>query len=296
MLFDEPTSALDPEMIGEVLDVMVELAKQGMTMVVVTHEMGFARRRPIGSSSWLTARSSRRTPPTSSSRARSRTGPRTSSASPRALTTLLGAVLTGGHRRHELFTTSREMQMRIRTKAVVAGLGLACQPRRLRRRGRRHRRGRRRGGRGRRPSTPAPGWRSSQERARSRSASSTTSRTRLQGRSLRHPHRLRRRDGQGARRHLGINPEDTSKVEYVETISDNREPFLQDGTVDLVLASYSITEERRAGRRPGRPLPRHRPAAAGARGQRRRVDDDLAGQEVCSVTGSTSLDKSRPRA
>lgn len=44
MLFDEPTSALDPEMIGEVLDVMQELAEEGMTMVVVTHEMGFARR------------------------------------------------------------------------------------------------------------------------------------------------------------------------------------------------------------------------------------------------------------
>ncbi|MGO4677952.1 amino acid ABC transporter ATP-binding protein [Bosea sp. 2YAB26] len=44
MLFDEPTSALDPEMINEVLDVMTELAKEGMTMIVVTHEMGFARR------------------------------------------------------------------------------------------------------------------------------------------------------------------------------------------------------------------------------------------------------------
>ena len=44
MLFDEPTSALDPEMINEVLDVMVELAKEGMTMIVVTHEMGFARK------------------------------------------------------------------------------------------------------------------------------------------------------------------------------------------------------------------------------------------------------------
>jgi glutamate transport system ATP-binding protein len=43
MLFDEPTSALDPEMIKEVLDVMVDLAREGMTMVVVTHEMGFAR-------------------------------------------------------------------------------------------------------------------------------------------------------------------------------------------------------------------------------------------------------------
>ncbi len=44
MLFDEPTSALDPEMISEVLDVMVDLAREGMTMMVVTHEMGFARK------------------------------------------------------------------------------------------------------------------------------------------------------------------------------------------------------------------------------------------------------------
>jgi polar amino acid transport system ATP-binding protein len=43
MLFDEPTSALDPELVGEVLDVMRALAQEGMTMVVVTHEMGFAR-------------------------------------------------------------------------------------------------------------------------------------------------------------------------------------------------------------------------------------------------------------
>jgi ABC-type polar amino acid transport system ATPase subunit len=44
MLFDEPTSALDPEMINEVLEAMTDLARDGMTMVVVTHEMGFARR------------------------------------------------------------------------------------------------------------------------------------------------------------------------------------------------------------------------------------------------------------
>lgn len=43
MLFDEPTSALDPELVGEVLDVMRELARSGMTMIVVTHEIGFAR-------------------------------------------------------------------------------------------------------------------------------------------------------------------------------------------------------------------------------------------------------------
>jgi glutamate transport system ATP-binding protein len=44
MLFDEPTSALDPEMVNEVLDVMTSLAREGMTMLVVTHEMGFARK------------------------------------------------------------------------------------------------------------------------------------------------------------------------------------------------------------------------------------------------------------
>jgi general L-amino acid transport system ATP-binding protein len=44
MLFDEPTSALDPEMISEVLDTMIELAEDGMTMICVTHEMGFARK------------------------------------------------------------------------------------------------------------------------------------------------------------------------------------------------------------------------------------------------------------
>ena len=44
LLFDEPTSALDPEMISEVLEVMIELAETGMTMICVTHEMGFARR------------------------------------------------------------------------------------------------------------------------------------------------------------------------------------------------------------------------------------------------------------
>ena len=53
MLFDEPTSALDPEMVGEVLDLMVSLAEEGMTMVVVTHEMSFAKRWPLGSCLWM---------------------------------------------------------------------------------------------------------------------------------------------------------------------------------------------------------------------------------------------------
>ncbi len=89
---------------------------------------------------------------------------------------------------------------------------------------------------------------------------------------------------------LGIDPDDTSKVEYVETVSDNREPFLQDGTVDIVAASYSITDERRAVVGQAGPYM--------VTGQQLLVKSDadvagpadLKGKEVCSVTGSTSLD------
>ena len=89
---------------------------------------------------------------------------------------------------------------------------------------------------------------------------------------------------------LGIDPNDTSKVDYVETISDNREPFLQENKVDLVLASYSITDDRR--KVVGQTGPYF------VTGQQVLVTadsdvesiDDLAGKEVCSVTGSTSLE------
>lgn len=89
---------------------------------------------------------------------------------------------------------------------------------------------------------------------------------------------------------LGIDPTDTSKVEYVETISDNREPFLQDGTVDIVLASYSITDERRA------VVGQAGPYMVTGQQLLVKADSDvtgpadLKGKEVCSVTGSTSLD------
>ena len=77
MLFDEPTSALDPELVGEVLNVMLDLAKEGMTMVVVTHEIGFAREVADRSSSWTVAWSSNRADRRSSTIRRSR-GLRTS--------------------------------------------------------------------------------------------------------------------------------------------------------------------------------------------------------------------------
>ncbi|MDR7252226.1 glutamate transport system substrate-binding protein [Nocardioides sp. BE266] len=92
---------------------------------------------------------------------------------------------------------------------------------------------------------------------------------------------------------LGIDPDDTSKVKYVETISDNREPFLEEGKVDIVLASYSITDERRAVVGQTGPymitgqqllVPEDSDAAG---------PEDLQGKEVCSVTGSTSLDNAK---
>ena len=92
---------------------------------------------------------------------------------------------------------------------------------------------------------------------------------------------------------LGIDPDDTSKVKYVETISDNREPFLESGKVDLVLASYSITDERRqvVGQTGPYMVTGQQllvPADSEATGP-----EDLQGKEVCSVTGSTSLDNAK---
>ena len=92
---------------------------------------------------------------------------------------------------------------------------------------------------------------------------------------------------------LGIDPNDTSKVKYVETISDNREPFLQEGKVDLVLASYSITDERRqvVGQTGPYMVTGQQllvPEDSDAEGP-----EDLQGKEVCSVTGSTSLENAK---
>ncbi len=89
---------------------------------------------------------------------------------------------------------------------------------------------------------------------------------------------------------LGIDPNDTSKVNYVETISDNREPFLEDGTVDLVLASYSITDERRQVVGQAGPYLVTGQQLLVAADSDIESSTDIKGEEVCSVTGSTSLD------
>jgi glutamate transport system substrate-binding protein len=89
---------------------------------------------------------------------------------------------------------------------------------------------------------------------------------------------------------LGIDPNDTSAVEYKETISDNREPFLKAGEVDLVLASYSITDERREVVGQTGPYFITGQQLMVKKGSDITSVADLKGQEVCSVTGSTSLD------
>jgi glutamate transport system substrate-binding protein len=89
---------------------------------------------------------------------------------------------------------------------------------------------------------------------------------------------------------LGLDPENPDEVEWIETISDNREPFLEDGTVDLVLASYSITDERRqVVGQAGPYLVTGQQLLVAADSD---IEDvaDVEGEEVCSVTGSTSLD------
>ena len=92
---------------------------------------------------------------------------------------------------------------------------------------------------------------------------------------------------------LGIDPNDTSKTKYIETISDNREPFLQEGKVDLVLASYSITPERRAVVGQAGPYMITGQQLLVPEDSKATGPSDLKGKEVCSVTGSTSLDNAK---
>ncbi len=92
---------------------------------------------------------------------------------------------------------------------------------------------------------------------------------------------------------LGIDPNDTSKVKYVETISDNREPFLESGKVDIVAASYSITDERRAVVGQAGPYMVTGQQLLVPEDSDAEGPEDLKGKEVCSVTGSTSLDNAK---
>ncbi len=264
MLFDEPTSALDPEMIKEVLDVMVDLAKGGMTMVVVTHEMGFARTaadRVVFMADGQIVEEN--TPGGVLHQPARRTAPRTSSA--RSSST--DPVFPDQHGR-------RERRMRFtRTKAAVAtGLGLALSLAACGDAGdddsergdvevaenaadelrRRH---------------PHEGAR--RQRRRSPSASSTTSRasaSRAPTDDM--PDGLRPRDRQDPRRPRSASRPRTSPGRRRSPTTGSRSSSRRRGRP----GDRVVLDHRRASRggRPGRPVLRHRPAAAGEVRQRHR--------------------------
>ena len=240
MLFDEPTSALDPEMIKEVLDVMVDLAKQGMTMVVVTHEMGFARTaadRVVFMADGAIVEENTPEEFFTNPQLRPRQGlPR---QDPQALTT---------HTRiaQQSSNSDKGDKMRIiRTRAAIVGACLAltlaaCGDAGSDDEGRdvdaeENAADARRG-------HPDAGDRRGRQDHRRREV--RPARPRLQGRDVDMPDGLDVEIAKILITDLGHRPPATRRVEG----DDLRQPraFLEAGKVDLVLASYSITDERRA--------------------------------------------------
>ena len=282
MLFDEPTSALDPEMIREVLDVMRDLARDGMTMLVVTHEMGFAREvcdRLVFIDGGQIVEEG---PPAeffANARSRAGAGVRRQDHPPLGEGLGNAGFALAGHRAQRGRVGDGGVRRRRRGQ------------RRRERRGRRRRRRRRRRRevRGGHDARQDPG-----RRARSRSASSSTcrrsgSRTRSAGEVEGFDVEM----GKAVAAKLGVKPK------FIEAISDNRIPFLEDGTADLILSTMTINEER-VGQidfsdpyfiARGRVLVPGDSSITGVA--------DLAGKNVCTALGSTyeaNLKKQAPEA
>ena len=228
MLFDEPTSALDPEMIKEVLDVMVDLAKRGMTMVVVTHEMGFARTAGRPGAVHGRRRDRRGEHPRGvlhQPAVRPRQGlPR---QDPQALTRTRPRSDTPDSGpegdRHAIHPDQGDRRRRSALALTLAACGDAGNATASR-------------STSRWPRTPptasttAPAWPSSPSGHDQRRREVRPARPRLQARPGRTcPTGFDVDIAKILVASLGIDPNDTSKVKYIETISDNREPFLQAG-------------------------------------------------------------------
>ena len=246
MLFDEPTSALDPEMIKEVLDVMVDLAQQGMTMIVVTHEMGFARTaadRVVFMADGAIVEENTPEEFFTNPQLGSRQGlPR---QDPQAL---IHPSTQRGPETLRLGTEGEAMRF-TRTKAALAVTALAFSLAACGDAGED-------GGEGAAAPEAASDCDGKFEDG-SRMAELADAGTINVGVRFDQP-------GLGFKggtddipsgfdveiakllvADLCIDPDDTEAVNYEETISDNREPYLETGRVDLVAASYSITDERR---------------------------------------------------
>ena len=269
MLFDEPTSALDPEMIKEVLDVMIDLAEGGMTMIVVTHEMGFARtaaapRAVHGRRAHRRGEHATRIlhqPADGSSQGLPRQDPEAltkGTIMKRTRLAVIGAVAAlilgacgnageegGGGDAEVVNDAAAKFEDGTRMKELAEAGKVKI---------------------GVKYDQPGVGFKS------------PTSDT---------PTGIDPEMGKIIAGQLGI---EADEIEWVETISDNREPFLQKGTVDFVLASYSITDERRE--IVGQAGPYYvtgQQLLVAADDNSIKGPDDLKGKKVCSVTGSTSI-------
>ncbi|CAM5696527.1 Vitamin B12 import ATP-binding protein BtuD [Streptomyces purpurascens] len=283
MLFDEPTSALNPEMINEVLEVMQQLARDGMTMIVVTHEMGFARSAANRVVFMADGRIVEEARPTSSSATRVVTVPRTSC---RRSCTTDGALRARRDRRRRpagphLFTSQRMFIMKLRkvsaASATVFALALTA--------------------------TACGG-----DNSTGGDSGSGGGKTITVGIKFDQPG-LGQKTPQGyagfdvdvatyVAKKLGYNAD---QIEWKEAKSADRETMLQRGDVDFIAATYSITPERQEKVDFAGPyLLAHQDVLVRSDDNKIKSPKDLNNAKLCSVTGSTSAqnvkDKLAPKA
>ena len=231
MLFDEPTSALDPEMINEVLDVMIGLAQDGMTMVVVTHEMGFARQaadRVVFMDDGQIVEAA--DPDDVLHQPRQPTAPRTSS--PRSSPT--DRIRSGSR--------MRITPMRRRAGGSSASRSAGCSSEAGNQAARQRPRRPPRSTPTRRSTTGTTMAKLATRPARSRRHQVRPAAVRPEEPADEQPEGFDVEIAKIIAGELGISP---TKITWIETVSANREPFIQQGKVDFVVATYTINDNRK---------------------------------------------------
>ena len=279
MLFDEPTSALDPEMINEVLDVMLDLAADGMTMIVVTHEMGFAR-SAADRVVFMDERPHRRGGPARGvlRQPADRAGPGLPVQDPHAL--------TGGPNRPGKEGTMAETTLRLVLVGAAAGPGAGRWPPAAA------------------TTTAATAADQRQRSGGHASPAGTTMATLKRGGQDHGRHQVR--PALFGLKNLDGKPEGfdveiakiiagelgiaADKIEFVEAVSANREPFIQQGKVDFVVATYTINDKRKQVVAFAGPVLRRRPGHHG-----RKDNTDASTGPTTSPARRSARSPARPR-
>ena len=301
MLFDEPTSALDPEMVGEVLDVMTSLARDGMTMVVVTHEMGFAR-HAANRVVFMADGQARRGRP--AGRVLRQPAQRAGQGLPLQDPHALG--VRSGARRIPVGSVEEGEEYAYEARGGGRHAGALALSRGLRQGGRRRRRARaaapapprghlqssgatftpdRRGHRRQPDLRQDQGGQQGHGRRQVRPAG-----LRLQGRLPGKRRASTSRSPSSSSAKLGIDPARSSTR---RSPSPTARRAIKGGDVDYYVGTYTITDKRKERHRLRRPVLRGRPGHAGPQGRRRRSPGRTrsSGKKVCSVTGSTPIQR-----